>query len=96
MKTIVRPCFFAFFLAPASAPASSGGSCLHPAPDQRRRFDRLVDHWDLALIQLEVDNFPRLTFAISTGFGSLSPERSGTGKLEKGLDVTIVRRSDGF
>jgi hypothetical protein len=29
---------------------------------ERRRFDRLVDHWDLALIQLEVDNFPRLGF----------------------------------
>src|SRR5512135_1035666 len=32
MKTIVRPSFFAFFLTPASAPASTAESCLRPAP----------------------------------------------------------------
>src|SRR5512143_2551211 len=32
MKTIVRPSFLAFFLTPASAPASTAESCLRPAP----------------------------------------------------------------
>ena len=29
---------------------------------QSRCFDRLLDHWNLGLIQLEVDNFPRFRF----------------------------------
>src|SRR5207253_3630416 len=32
MKTMVRPSFSAFFLTPASAPASTAGSWLRPAP----------------------------------------------------------------